>query len=337
MGQRRGNAYLRAGGLAASLALLALSFVLNVRFGFVTVSWSDVWSTLTAYDEGDNNQIIVRTARLPRALIAASVGASLAMAGAVMQAMTRNPLASPSVLGINAGASLAVVAAIALLAVKEMEALLWVSLAGAALAAGTVYLIGSLGRDGLSPMKIVLAGAALSALFSSLTQGMLARSESSLQEVLYWLAGSVAGRPMEMLLEVLPYMLAGWIVALLFSRQLNVMAMGDESAKGLGQRTVAVKLISGLVVVVLAGCSVAVAGPIGLIGVIVPHAARYMAGLDYRWLLPYSAVLGASLLLLADLAARFLIMPMEVPVGIMTAALGAPFFISIARKELRRS
>jgi iron complex transport system permease protein len=124
---------------------------------------------------------------------------------------------------------------------------------------------------------------------------------------------------------------------LLLSRQLNIMAMGDESAKGLGQRTVAVKLICGLVVVVLAGCSVAVAGPIGLIGVIVPHAARYIAGLDYRWLIPYSAALGASLLLLADLAARFVIMPMEVPVGIMTAALGAPFFISIARKELRRS
>ncbi|REK74581.1 FecCD family ABC transporter permease [Paenibacillus paeoniae] len=327
----RSNAY-RSAGLLGGFVLLIASFILSMRFGFVSISWSDILSSIISYDDGDMNQVVARTARLPRALIAATVGGSLALAGAILQSVTRNPLASPSVLGINAGASIAVVAAITLASIRESEVLMWISFFGAAVAAVAVYALGSLGREGLSPLRIILAGSAMTALFSSLTQGMLVRNESGLQDVLFWLAGSVAGRTIEMLLPVLPFMGVGWLLAFALSRHWNIMAMGEESAKGLGQNMTLMKVAAGLIVILLAGSAVTVAGPIGLIGIIVPHLARGMVGLDYRWLMPYSAVLGASLLLLADLVARFIIFPLEVPVGIMTAALGAPFFIYLARK-----
>lgn len=327
----------RGAGLLGCFIFLAFSFLCSVRYGYVSIGWKDVAASITSYDNGNMEQIVARTARLPRAIIAAAVGASLAIAGAILQAVTRNPLSSPSVLGVNAGASLAVVAAITWLSIREMSALLWIAFLGAGLAAGLVYLLGSFGRDGLSPLKIILAGSAMSALFSSMTQGMLVRNESGLQDVLFWLAGSVAGRTMEMFIPVLPYLAAGWITALALSRQWNVLMMGEESATGLGQHLTYVKVAAGIIVILLAGSAVAVAGPIGLIGIIVPHLAKRFAGMDYRWLLPYSAAIGGSLLLLADLTARFIVFPIEVPVGIMTAAIGAPYFIYIARKERSHS
>lgn len=335
MNGKYGGVPVKLAGLAGALILLMISFGLSIRYGFVTMTWEEVLDSFARYDGENNQHIIILTARLPRALIAASVGASLALAGAVMQALTRNALASPGLLGVNAGASLAVVSAIAIFSVREMESLMWVAFIGAAFAALTVYAIAALGRDGLTPIRMILAGAAMTAFFSSLTQGVLVRNNSSLQEVLFWLAGSVAGRPMEMMLKVFPYLCGGWILTLLLSRQLNILRMGEDAAKGLGQRIGFVKALSGLVVVVLAGGSVAIAGPIGLIGIMVPHMARTIAGTDYRWLIPYCALLGASLLLLADVAARFVWFPSEVPVGILTAAIGAPFFLSMARKELR--
>ncbi|WP_337098073.1 FecCD family ABC transporter permease [Paenibacillus sp. YIM B09110] len=329
-----GSAVRRAAGLAIGIIVLLGCFISSIRYGFVTVSWSDTWGALSGSNPESMEQLVVKTTRLPRALIAAAIGASLAMAGAIMQAVSRNPLASPSVMGINAGASLSVVTAITVLSLTNMSVLTWFSFGGAAIAAAAVYVLGSMGREGLTPLKIILAGTAMSALFASFTQGLLVRNENGLQDVMFWLAGSIAGREQSMLLAVLPYMGTGWIAAMLLSRQLNILVMGDEAAKGLGQRTALVKLASGLIIVALAGGAVAVAGPIGFIGIVIPHIARSMIGLDYRWLLPYSAVLGAILLLGADLAARFVIMPEEVPVGIMTAIIGAPFFIYIARKEL---
>lgn len=325
---------MKLAGLVICAILMFCCFVASVRFGFTTIKWSHLFAALINYDESSMEQVIVMTTRVPRALIAAAIGASLAMAGAIMQAVTRNPLASPSVMGINAGASVGIVAAITIFKITQMSVLVWVSFGGAALAAAAVYMLGSLGRDGLSPLKIIMAGSAMTALFVSITQGMLVHNENGLQDVMFWLAGSIAGRDLNVLLAVLPYLSIGWAAALLLSRQLNIIVMGDDAAKGLGQRTVWIKLAAGMIVVVLAGGAVSVAGPIGLIGIVVPHIARYIAGMDYRWLLPYSALLGAVLLLSADVIARFIILPEEVPVGIMTAALGAPFFIYIARKEL---
>ncbi|OXS60884.1 hypothetical protein B1A99_04945 [Cohnella sp. CIP 111063] len=326
-----GSGY-KLAGLLAGAVLLAFGFIANIRWGFTSLSWNDTMAALFRYDESSMNQVIVKLTRLPRALIAAAIGASLAVAGVIMQAISRNPLASPSILGINSGAALGVVLGVTALAVQNQSTLVWFAFAGAAVAAATVYGLSALGYEGMTPMRIVLAGAAMSALFMSATQGLLVRNQSSLQDVLFWLAGSIAGRPLELLVDVFPYMAISWLGAWLLSRHLNVLAAGEETAVGVGMRTSLVKIAGGLCVVLLAGSSVAVAGPIGFIGIVVPHVARYLAGLDHRWLIPYSAVLGATLLLLADLAARFVIPPQELPVGVMTAAVGTPFFIYIARR-----
>lgn len=209
-----------------------------------------------------------------------------------------------------------------------------VGLLGAALAVIIVYSLGTLGKDGLTPIKMTLAGAAIAALFSSLTQGMLTLNEQSLDQALFWLAGSVQGRDLDILVAVFPYILIGLVASLLIGKQINVLAMGEDLAKGLGQKTWLIKVLAALTIVLLAGGAVAVAGPIGFIGIIIPHVARWMVGIDYRWVIPYSGMLGAVLLLIADIGARYIIMPAEVPVGVMTAFIGVPFFIYIARRGI---
>lgn len=214
---------------------------------------------------------------------------------------------------------------------------MWIAFLGAGAAGAMVFFLGSLGRDGLTPIKIVLAGAAITALFVSFTQGLLVIDEQGLQSVLFWLAGSVSGRSIDMLIPVLPFILVVTVVAIGMGRSINILQSGDDIAKGLGQRTMITKITLGLIIIILAGSSVAVAGSIGFIGLIVPHIAIQLVGTDYRWIIPYSAVLGAILLLLADMAARYVIMPLEMPIGVMTAFIGAPFFIYIARKGLAKN
>ncbi|MGN7457506.1 FecCD family ABC transporter permease [Paenibacillus pasadenensis] len=329
------GAALKAAGLAAGAALLLLAFAANIMLGYTRVSLDDAWAAVTRYDETSMSQAVIRLTRLPRALIAAAVGASLAVAGVIMQAITRNPLASPSILGINSGAALAVVFALTVLRIESQTGLAWAAFGGAAAAAALVYGLSALGSDSLSPLRIVLAGAAMSALFASGTQGLLVRNQASLQDVLFWLSGSIAGRPLGILAAVAPYMLASMLAAWLLARHLNLLAAGEETAKGLGLRVPLVKLAGGAAIVLLAGGSVAVAGPIGFIGLVIPVVARFFSGLDHRWMVPYSMLLGAVLLLVADVAARYLIMPRELPVGVLTAAVGAPFFLYIARKRRR--
>jgi iron complex transport system permease protein len=336
MGNGLGGFAAKSFGLAAGVVLLVGTLYASIALGATPIGIADVAASFTSYDESVNNQVIVRTSRMPRALIAAAVGASIAIAGALIQSITRNPLADPNVLGINYGASFFLVLGVTVLSISSMSALLWIAFLGAALGAAATYLLGSVGRDGLTPLKIILAGTAMGALFSSLTQALLVLDEQGLNEVLFWLTGSVAGRTMKMLMDILPIMAFGWIAALSMGRHLNVLAMGDEAAKGLGQRTFMVKLAAGLIIGVLAGCSVAVAGPIGFIGMVIPYLARFFTGMDYRWIIPYSAVMGAILLLLADIAARFVVMPEELPVGAMTAIVGVPFFIYVARKGLEK-
>jgi iron complex transport system permease protein len=322
-------------GLALGFLLLAVSFGLSITLGANQVRFSTAVESFVHYDVSSNEHVIIRTTRLPRAIFAALIGANLAVAGALMQALTRNPLASPSLFGINAGAVFFVVLALTFLPLSSLGQLVWVAFLGAAVAALSVFFLGSLGRDGLTPVKVVLAGAAITALFSSFTQGMLVLNETGLQDVMFWLAGSIAGKDTEALLPVLPYMLAAGIVAMFLARSVNILTSGEDIAKGLGQRTVLVKLTIAATVVLLSGSSVAVAGSIGFVGLVIPHIARFLTGADYRWIIPYSAVLGGILLLLADIAVRFVIMPSEVPIGVMTALVGAPFFVYIARKGFR--
>lgn len=315
--------------------ILGVCFLIwaSIVLGLTKVTSSMVLDSINRFN-GSNEHIIIRDTRIPRAFIAASVGASLAVAGTVMQGLTKNPLASPSIFGINAGAGFFVVVGVSFFGVSSLHAFTWLAFSGAALAAVTVYLFGSMGHDGLTPIKLTLAGAAIAALFSSLTQGVLTLDERALDQVLFWLAGSIQGRDTEVLLAVLPYLAAGWIFSLTMGKQMNVLAMGEDMAKGLGQQTLLVKILGAAVVVLLAGGSVAIAGPIGFLGIVVPHIARWLVGVDYRWVIPYSALIGAVLLLSADIGARYIIMPAEVPVGVMTAFIGVPFFVYIARRGI---
>lgn len=322
-------------GLCLGVLLVLLTFLASLPVGAADIDPGTVVEAFVAFD-GSREHLIVRNVRVPRALVATFVGASLGVAGAIAQGLTRNPLAAPGILGINAGAALLVVGAILLLPVTSLAVYVWFAFLGAGLAAAIVFLLASFGHGGLTPMKIVVVGAALTVLLSSLTQGLLVLHERTLDEIRFWLAGSVAGRDLGIFFQVLPYMLLGLTGALALGKQLNTLSLGEDVAKGLGQRTGRVKAAAVGLIILLAGSSVAVAGPIGFLGLAVPHLARRLVGLDYRWVLPYAAILGATLLLLGDVAARVVLAPEELPVGVMTAVLGAPVFVVLVHQGARR-
>jgi iron complex transport system permease protein len=322
-------------GLVICTGALALVMMSSIAFGAADIDAATVWRALTAFDDSTDH-LIIRTLRVPRALIGALVGAALAVAGAITQGLTRNPLGDPGILGINAGAALAVVAAVFFLHTPSLTLYAWFAFAGAGLTAAAVYALGSSGHGGPTPLKITVAGAAITALLSALTTGLLIFNQRTLEEIRFWLAGSLAGRDLNLLLQVLPYMGIGLIVALLLGRHITTLALGDDVAQGLGQRTGWVKGAAAVVVVLLAGGAVAIAGPIGFVGLVIPHVIRFFIGVDYRWILPYAAVVGAIFLVSADLAGRLLLRPIELPVGIMTALIGGPFFVYLVRWRVKR-
>jgi len=321
-------------GVAIALLVLLLIFISNLAFGAANIPLEEVTRAFFA-NEGSTEHLIIRTVRLPRSLIAMFVGAALAVSGAIMQGITGNPLASPTLLGVTAGASLAVVVTTFVLQGVGLSLYVWFAFLGAAATAVTVYFLGSRGRGGLTPVKLILAGAALTAFLSSLTNGILIISQQTLDEIRFWLAGSLAGRDLELFWQVLPYFSLGLLLAFALGRQLTMLSLGEDVAKGLGQRTVLVKIMAVVSVVLLAGSSVAIAGPIGFIGLVIPHITRTLIGVDYRWLLPYAAIFGSILLLLADLCARLVFQPQEIPVGLVMPLLGAPFFIHLVRSRVK--
>jgi iron complex transport system permease protein len=249
-----------------------------------------------------------------------------------MQGITRNQLASPSIFGINAGAAFFIVTGSAFFGVSGLTAFATLAFIGAACTAALVYTLGSIGNDGLTPLKVTLAGAALTAFFSSLSLGVLLTSGQTFDQVLYWFVGTVAGRDMHIYTAAAPYMGIALIGAVVLARHMNVLTLGEDVAVGLGQKTVYIKMAAGIIIVLLAGGSVSMAGPIAFVGIIVPHLMRYLVGIDYRWVIPYCAVYGGVLLLAADISSRYISFPKEVPVGIMTAIIGVPFFVFIARR-----
>jgi len=326
---------MKIAGFGVGLCLLFGFFLSSLALGQATTSFRTAVQAILDYDATSTEHIVITTTRLSRAVIASIIGASLAVAGALMQALTRNPLASPSLFGVNAGAMFFVVFATVFFSFHSLQHLMWFAFLGAGLAAAMVFLLGSIGRDGLSPVKVVLAGSALTALFGSFTQGLLVMDEQSLEGVLFWIGGSVSARTLEGVAPIFPVVLGAGAVSMFLGGSINILASGEDVARGLGQRVLAVKITMGAAIVCLAGGSVAIGGMIGFIGLIVPHLVRTLVGTDYRWILPYSAVVGASLLLLADVVARFVIMPEEMPIGVLTAMIGAPFFIYIARRGFR--
>jgi iron complex transport system permease protein len=318
-------------GLFITILLLLFLLCSSIVYGYTDTTWKMAIDAFTDFN-GTNEHIVIQSVRLPRALIASAIGASLAISGVLMQTLTKNPLASPDIFGVNAGAGLAVVTGVTVFGISNLQVFTWLSFLGAAIAAISIFMIGSMGRGGLTPMKLTLAGAAMTAMVASLTQGLLVSNEALLEQVLFWLAGSVSGRSLDNLVAVLPYLAAGWVLALIMSGKMNVLSMGEDVAKGLGLNIVFLKLALGLAIILLSGGSVAVAGPIGFIGIVVPHLTRSIVGIDHRWLIPFSGLFGAVLLIAADVISRYILMPREVPVGVMTAIIGTPFFIYIARK-----
>jgi len=323
-------------GLLFGLGLLALAMASSIAFGAADIAPADIWAALLAFDPASTEHLIIRTLRLPRALAPTLVGASLAVAGAVMQGLTRNPLADPGILGIQAGAALGVVAAVFFLQITSLSLFALFAFAGAGLAALAVYGLGSLGRGGPTPLSVTVAGAAVTALLGSLTTAILILNQRTLEEVRFWLAGSVAGRDLGLVAQASPYLLAGLVLALSLGRQITTIALGDDVARGLGQRTGWVKGLAAIAVVLLAGGAAAVAGPVGFVGLVIPHVVRFLAGADYRWVLPYAALVGATFLVVADVAARLVLRPVELPVGVMTALIGGPFFVYLVRWRVKR-
>jgi iron complex transport system permease protein len=320
-------------GLLGLVAIVLCVAFLSITVGARPVTLDTVWAALTAYNPDSTDHRIIWELRLPRTVIGLLVGAALGLAGAVLQGATRNPLADPSILGIHAGAALFVVLGVAILGISQLSIYVWLAFAGAGAAMLIVYAVASLGREGATPIKLALAGAAMTAALQSVISAILLTSPRTLDEVRFWQVGSLAGRNMDIVIQVAPFLAVGIVLALTSARLLDGLSMGEDVARALGQRIVLSRAIAGLAAVILAGASTAAAGPIAFVGLTIPHVARAITGPNYRWILPYSMLLAPILLLGADILGRILAPPGEVQVGIVTAFLGAPFFIALVRRR----
>lgn len=324
----------RALGLLAAVVVLAVLCLLSVWLGSKEIPVTAVWQVLWRND-GSEDAVVIHSVRIPRTLLAIAIGAALGLAGALMQALTRNPLAEPGLLGVNAGAAFAIVFAIAVLGVTSLYSYIWFAFAGALAASVVVYTLGNRGRTEASPVRLALAGVAITALLSSFTSALVLTDPVALNRYRFWSAGSLAGPVTGSLVRVLPFLLVGVVLALASAPALNSMALGDDTAKALGRRLGLVRMQGIVAVTLLTGGAVAVAGPIMFVGLVIPHIARFITGPDHRWLLPYSMVLAPCLLLTADIIGRVVARPAETQVGIVVALLGAPFFIALVRRRRR--
>ncbi|WP_435157294.1 FecCD family ABC transporter permease [Amycolatopsis sacchari] len=320
-------------GLALLTVALAVVAAAGIAVGTRWIPPSVVLDALLHHDPGDPDHLIVTQVRVPRTLIGLLAGIALGAGGAILQGLTRNPLADPAIFGISPGASLFVVLGISVFGVQSMAGYVWFAFLGAAVAAVIVYGIGTLGRDGATPLKIVLAGAACTAAFGSVTTGLLVTDNSTYEQFRFWQVGSLAGRDLDVAWQGLPFLAAGLVLAVACARLLNGLSMGDDVASSLGLNVPLSRALCVLAVVVLCGTATAMAGPIAFVGLVVPHFARLITGPDHRWLLPYSAVLAALLVLVADILGRVIARPGEVQVGIITAVLGAPVLVVLVRRR----
>lgn len=328
----RGRRVARRLLLLGCAALLALVSLLSIAVGSREIDPIDVVRVLLtpdgAWDDADVNGL-----RLPRTLLGVAVGAALGLSGALMQGLTRNPLADPGLLGVSAGAAFGVVLATGVLGISSPYGYVWFAFAGALIAAMSVHAIGSYGRGGPTPARLVLAGAAVSAFLGSLTSAVVLTDAYALNTFRFWSAGSLTGQDGRVLGEVLPFLLAGAALAMAGASALNALALGDDVARALGNRVGLVRWRAAAAIVLLAGGAVAVSGPVVFVGLVVPHIARAVTGPDHRWLLPCSAVLGPCLLLGADVVGRVVARPAEIQAGVVVAFVGVPFFLAVARRS----
>jgi iron complex transport system permease protein len=322
----------RAGWLLVAVVVLAVVCLVSVAVGSRMLPLDVVWKVLTGEIGTGDEYTIIWDHRVPRTLIGLTCGLALGVAGALMQALTRNPLADPSLLGVDIGASTAVVAALSLFGVTAIGDYIWFAFGGAAVASVLVYLLGATGRM-VTPERMVLAGAAISAALGAVVAAVLLLDPAAFQQFRVWQIGAINGRGLDAVMTVSTFVCAGLGVAALLAGPLNALALGEDTGRALGVRVGQVRFGCVLAITLLCGASVALAGPIAFIGLTVPHIARAITGPDQRWVLPYCAVLAPTLLLMADVLGRLVMSPREIEVGIVTALLGAPVFIALCRRR----
>ncbi|CAH9415136.1 iron chelate uptake ABC transporter family permease subunit [Streptomyces globisporus] len=324
--------------VAALAALLAVLCLLSIGLGALSIPPGDVINALTGQPTGPRIEDVIWSVRIPRTALGLAAGAALGLSGCVMQALTRNPLADPGILGVSAGAAFAIVIAAGVAGIGSLFGYIWFAFAGAMAAGVVVYLLGRMGRSGSTPVKLALAGVAVTAVLSSLTSAVVLTDPAALDRFRFWSAGSLADQDASTVLRILPFLGLGALLALASAPALNSLALGDDVAASLGRKLGLVRLQGVVAVTLLTGAAVAVIGPVVFIGLVVPHVARVLAqyaglGPDHRWLLPLSAALAAGLLLGADILGRVIARPVEVQAGIIVAFIGGPFFIALVRRR----
>ncbi|MBT2690951.1 iron ABC transporter permease [Bacillus sp. ISL-47] len=314
------------------LVLVFFGLLASIGLGAIWIPPSVVWDSFISFQDGQIEHQLIREVRLPRALTGALIGAALAVAGTIMQGITRNPLADPSIIGITHGAGLAIAIALAFISSGSYWILLVWSFAGSAAGAMLILSFSMVSKERISPVTLTLAGAALSTLFSALSTGIALYFQVA-QDLSFWFAGGLSGTKWQHVFILLPAVIIGLLLSLWISRSLTILALGEEVAAGLGQSQQKVRWIGLIAVILLSGAAVSIAGAIGFIGLVVPHMVRMLIGSDYRWLIPLSAIAGALLLVIADIGARMINPPFETPVSAVTALIGVPFFLYLSRRK----
>ena len=319
------------GFIVIAFALL-LVVMLSLSVGARDVPPSAIWESLLGVALHEDAQSALAL-RIPRTVLGVLVGAALGVAGALIQAVTRNPLADPGILGVNAGAAFAVAIAVGVFGIASAPAFLWFAFGGALATTVVVYLIGAAGRGSVSPARITLAGVAIGAVLSGITAGMLLADPKGFNAIRAWEAGAIADRGWDGILVASPYLAAGLVLALVLGRALNAVALGDDLARSLGSNVLRTRILSILAITLLCGTATAMAGPIAFVGLMIPHVARWIVGPDQRWIIAYSVFLAPILLLASDILGRVLLRPGELPVGVVTAFIGAPVLILLVRHQ----
>ena len=323
----------RVAYVCATVGVLTVAVLASLALGSRHIAPVDVWNALWHRAGTDSpDAIVVRSLRVPRTVVGLLVGAAMGMAGVLMQGLTRNPIADPGLLGVNAGAALGIVTGISLFDIG-LVGYIWFGFVGAGLAAFTGFVLAARGRDGASPVKLTLAGAALASFLGAVTTSVLILDARTFDQVRFWLVGSLTGRDLHVTVQVLPFLAVGAVLTMAVARGMDALILGDDAATGLGHRVARTRAVGALAVTLLSAAAVAVAGPIGFVGLTVPHVARAMVGSDHRWVLVMSALLGASLLLFADVAGRLVVADGELQAGVVTALLGAPVLVAVVRRR----
>nr|WP_221247584.1 iron chelate uptake ABC transporter family permease subunit [Gordonia humi] len=319
--------------MVIAVVVLGITVVVSVCVGARDIAPSTIWAAITNFDVGNDEHVMVRELRVPRTVVGLIVGPALGVCGALIQAYTRNPLADPGVLGVNAGATFGVALATGLLGFTAPLAYVWFALAGAAACTIVVYVLGALGRSGATPVKLTMAGVAFSAVLGGMTSAIVLANRETFDDMRFWGVGAIGGRSLDTVLFFCPLIVLGLVLAVYVARPLNALALGDDLGVTLGVKTGRIRILVVIAVTLLAGTATALAGPIGFVGLMVPHAVRWFVGPDQRWIVPFTVVMSAILLLVADIIGRIILPSGELRVGLVTAIVGAPVLIMLARRR----